>query len=285
MIAGLVLVFGLVAVPASAQFLYAVDSQVLREGGSASIRTIDRANGNTLTSVPVLVDGLPVAGIKGLAAHPTTGRLYAILKDAQVPGEGGGSEFALAMIQPDTGAATIIAVMSDRFAGLAFDNAGTLYGVTGDGAVVPETLYTIDTGTGQATFFMTLGNGTDGEAIAFNSGNGLMYHLSGWGSGPVEGEIRDIVFESIDLGTMQVTDIPLSGDEFVNGNGLAYDAAVGDFVVSTLVEFLPEGFLEPRLAAISIQGAVTDIGPTDEYFGGMAFSEYIPVELMSFSVE
>jgi hypothetical protein len=286
-IAVFALMFGAIAVPAYAQFLYAVDVSVQPNEGlqGAALRIIDPATGVTLSAVDVTVDGSPVFGIKGLAAHPSTGHLYAVLRDQGAPGEGGVQDFFLATIQPDTGVATIIGNLDDRFAGLAFDGGGTLYGVTGDGAIVPETLYTIDPNTAAETFFMSLGNGNDGEAIAFNSADGMMYHLSGWESGPVEGGGGQIVFEKIDLGTMQITNIPLSGDQFVNGNGLAYDPASGDFFVAVLIEFLPEGFLESSLGRITTQGVVTEVGSTDDYFGGMAFSEYVPVELMSFSVE
>ena len=43
-----------------------------------------------------------------------------------------------------------------------------LYGVTGDGASVPETLYTLNTGHASAPFVTMLGNGDDGELAAVN---------------------------------------------------------------------------------------------------------------------
>jgi len=75
-----------------------------------------------------------------------------------------------------------------------------LYAVTGDGAAVSESLYTLDTSDASATFVTALGNGDDGEALAFNPDDGLMYHWSGIGDSTT-------YFESIDLNTLDVTNI------------------------------------------------------------------------------
>ncbi len=265
-----------VAAPVSAQFLYS--------GGSFSptLYSLNPASGATVNSVIVVAAGYDIQQVKGLAAEPTTGELFAVLRGS-APGEGANS-FFLATVRPDTGEAAVIGELGDAFAGLAFDDGGTLYGVTGDGAFGPEILYTINTSDATVSGVMNLGNGTDGEAIAFNSGDGLMYHLSGWAS-PPDGGLGDVVFEKIDLGTMAITDIPLSGDFFINGNGLAYDAAQGDFVVAVLNDVPVEGFQVAEFARISTAGEVSISGPLDEYAGGMAFSDFVPVELMSFSVE
>jgi len=265
-----------VALPASAQFLYSGSSF------SPTLYSLNPASGATVNSVTVVAAGYVIQQVKGLAAEPTTGELFAVLRGS-APGEGANS-FFLATVRPDTGEATVIGELGDAFAGLAFDGGGTLYGVTGDGAFGPEILYTINTSDATVTGVMNLGNGTDGETIAFNSGDGLMYHLSGWAT-PPEGGLNDVVFEKIDLGTMTITDIPLSGDFFINGNGLAYDATQGDFVVAVLNDVPAEGGQLVEFARISTNGVVSISGPLDEYAGGMAFSEFVPVELMSFSVE
>jgi hypothetical protein len=79
------------------------------------------------------------------------------------------------------------------------------FAVTGDGAAVPETLYTVDLNTAATTFVMPLGNGSDGEAIAFGA-DGYLYHLSGLGVPNV-----DEIFERIDTFTHVITPITLSG--------------------------------------------------------------------------
>jgi len=273
-ISAIALVVG-VAAPAGAQFLYSGSSF------SPTLYSLNPASGATINSVTVVAAGYVIQQVKGLAAEPTTGELFAVLRGT-APGEGNAS-FFLAAVRPDTGEATVIGELGDAFAGLAFDGGGTLYGVTGDGALGPEILYTINTSDATVNPVMNLGNGTDGETIAFNSADGMMYHLSGWASGP-EGALNEVVFEKIDLGTMAITDIPLSGDFFTNGNGLAYDASQGNFVVALIVEILPEGG-PTDFGRISADGVVSISGTVDEYAGGMAFSDFVPVELMSFSVE
>ena len=54
---------------------------------------------------------------------------------------------------------------------------GTLWAVSGDGGSPAETLYTVNTSNAALTLQFALGNGADGETIAFH-GNGLMYPSS-----------------------------------------------------------------------------------------------------------
>jgi hypothetical protein len=111
----------------------------------------------------------------------------------------------------------------------------------------PETLYTINTNNAALTLVQALGNGTDGEAIAYNSGDGMMYHMSGIGAG--------LIFEKIHLSTGTVTNIPLSGDP-VGGReaiGFVYDPATDIFYGSlfdwsneilSFVSITPTGVLD-----------------------------------------
>jgi hypothetical protein len=101
--------------------------------------------------------------------------------------------------------ATNVGLTGDCFAGIAFHSNGTLYGVTGDGAAIRESLFTLSTATGAATFLRVLGNGTGGEVIAFNPNDALIYHASGC-------DICGLsVFESINPVSLVVTNIPQSG--------------------------------------------------------------------------
>jgi len=271
---------------ASDPFLYAGDNY------TGTLHKIDKTTGATVTTIPITLGGAQVDSIKGLAADPFSGELYAVVRDG---GPEGTIEFKLATIAPDTGVATEIGTLNDRFAGLAFvtlpptegaPSSDALMGVTGDGATNPEELYVIDTGDASTSFYMNLGNGTDGEAIAFNPNDSLLYHLSGWGFGqPPEG--IQIVFEKIDLGTMSITNIPLSGDVFTNGNGLTFDETTGQFFFSAGVDPPKggEGFSETELFSVTTVGVATSLGATDTYFGGMGFSYLVPVELQSFSIE
>jgi hypothetical protein len=288
----LVLVLLVVSSAVSAQqpFLYAGDNS------SGTLYKIDPLTGTTLTTIGVTMGGSPVNAIKGLAAHPGSGEIYAVVVQSPPPSTPEGnqppvSSFRLAIIAPDTGTATEIGGLGDRFAGLAFAPApsdGTpnesLVGVTGDGALNPEALFIIDTGDASTLLLMPLGNGDDGEAIAFNPIDGMLYHLSGLNFGqPTDGSVQ--VFEKIDLNTQVITPIALSGDIFVNGNGLTFDETEGHFLFSANGGQPGDGPGIYGLFSLTEGGQATALGLTDTFFGGTGFSNLVPVELMSFDIE
>ena len=93
-----------------------------------------------------------------------------------------------------------------------------LYGVTGDGGLPAETLFRLDMSDASSTLFLTLGNGNDGEEIAFNRDDGLLYHASGQATGPG----ADDILETIDLVSLVVTPVPLSGFKYKEVTGLTY---------------------------------------------------------------
>jgi hypothetical protein len=177
------------------------------------LRTVDTSTGAATTAaVPVTLPGEVVDGITALAADPTANdTLYAVLK---LQGQSGRE---LVTLDPATGVATAIGDTGDQFAGLAFDNAGALYAVTGDGAGVPETLYTLDTATALPSFVMTLGAGNDGETLGYNPDDGFLYHASGEGIPNV-----NEVFEKIDLGLFTASSISLSGQDYAEATALTY---------------------------------------------------------------
>ena len=110
--------------------------------------------------------------------------------------------------------------------------AATLWGVSGDGATTPESLFTINITDASITFQTTLGNGEDGEGIAYNPTDGLLYHTSG----DVDGEQY---FETVDPNTLAV------GPNLVPGSygpppanapitAIAWYPPLGTFLVSNL---------------------------------------------------
>ncbi len=104
--------------------------------------------------------------------------------------------------------------------------ATVLYGVTGDGASVKETLYTLDQTNGNKTLVMALGNGNDGEVIAYNPDDQLLYHWSGFGPNQV--------MESINPTTLAITPISLSGDPTDDIASATYDPIAGHFLAADL---------------------------------------------------
>ncbi len=154
----------------------------------------------------------------------------------------------LATLDLATGNATNVGLLADNFSSLAFTSSGTLYGVTGDGATVPETLYTLNKTTAAATLVVALGNGADGEVIAFNPVNGLMYHWSG-NSTPL--------FESINLTTFAVTPIAQSGAAHGEVFGAVWNAQAGNFFITDIGSQL---FTQTTGGAVTLLGsaAATD---------------------------
>lgn len=123
------------------------------------------------TLVPTIAEG-PISGAVSFSEDPTDRRLYAVVKLA--------TGRTLAHFDPSAKTYTAIAPLAHRFASIAFDSAGQLFGVTGNGSgPMPETLYSLDKATGEATLLRFLGAGADGEVIAFNPEDGLLYHWSG----------------------------------------------------------------------------------------------------------
>ncbi|HXW00952.1 MAG TPA: hypothetical protein VEC93_21245 [Anaerolineae bacterium] len=190
------------------------------------LRVIDPTTAETIAGVMIRLPGKTVEGGVALTAHPTTGELFALLK---IQGQNGRE---LVKINPSTGLATSAGNTGNLFASISFNAAGTLYGVTGDGATPSETLFTISTTNASTTVVQALGNGDDGEVIAFNPDDGLLYHTSG--RGPLNDPITGTIFETINVTTSVVTTIPLAsnhpGEEVL---GMVYIGA-NTFLVSDL---------------------------------------------------
>lgn len=228
------------------------------------LRTIDAATGATIDdSVVMSLDGSTINGATGLARHPMTDELYVLLRLQ-------GRTFPdLVTVDELTGVATLVGHASDKFAGLTFAPGGTLYAVSGDGGVVPERLFTLSTVNGSSTLVTSLGAGSDGETIAFNSDDGLIYHASGIGmqNNNAVGEI----FETIDPISLTITNVPLSGFDYQELTGLAYSG--GSFVAGDLGSQTTD---MPRLFRITTAGVVTYVADLDHVAKG--FAPVLPLE-------
>ncbi|MBL4658294.1 MAG: PKD domain-containing protein, partial [Flavobacteriales bacterium] len=193
---------------AEAQKLYYSISQT-----GDSLRLVNPANTTVLKSVPITLAGKTIDKANGLAIHPTNGTVYALLNIAAQTGR------ELAIIDTATGVATSVGNTGAKFAGITFNSTGTLYAISGDGATIGETLYTLSLSNALPSLALTLGNGDDGEAIAYNSDDGKIYHASGLGT---------IVFESITLPST-VSNITYSGVTLNEPTALYYDGG-GNFI-------------------------------------------------------
>ncbi len=223
------------------------------------LRIVDPDTAQTLSSVTIVLSGTTVEGGTGLATNPLTGELWAMLKLA----DPGPNSRELVTIDPVTGEATRIGNTGDRFAGLGFDSDGTLYGVTGDHADTPETLFTLSLTDATPTFVLALDQGFDGEAIAFNPQDGLIYHASGFSC--------ENTFESIDPDTLAIDVIlDLACTDYETTTALTHWE--GDIL---LLADLVRVFGEDRshdLFQITTAGVVTPIRAMDHTSKGLAFA-------------
>ena len=101
----------------------------------ANLRIMDSTTMTATSTVPLTSATGTVTGANGLATF-TCGPIYIVYK--------ANASRYLGIIDPATGIIAEIGNLGDNVANIAFVNS-VLYGVTGDGAAVGETLYTIDT--------------------------------------------------------------------------------------------------------------------------------------------
>jgi uncharacterized repeat protein (TIGR01451 family) len=227
------------------------------------IRRIDPSNAATLSAVPMggnLTMGT-VVGANGLARHPITGEMWAMLQVAGV----GATGRTLGKVDPLTGDVTVIGDTGDFFAGIAFDCNGNLYGVTGDGANVAESLFLLNQTNGQPTLVGALGNGDFGEAIGFNPTDNLMYHASGFNT---------VIFESFDPTSPPFTfmNISIVGTALENEEpgALAFEASTGNLLWKQGSTF---GMSPPPqlLFRVTTAGVEMLVGTFDHRVKGLAY--------------
>ncbi len=162
-----------------------------------SLWGIDTTTWDVKYRIAPTLPGFSITGCNGIAFDPETYQTFIIMKVTGVTGR------VLGTIDLKTGICTEIGNLGDNFSSITFRENGQLYGVTGDGATVPETLYLIDKLTGVPTLLTALGNGADGEVICYNRADDYLYHWSGNGT---------LVFEKIlPDPPYTITNIPVIG--------------------------------------------------------------------------
>jgi hypothetical protein len=145
------------------------------------------------------------------------------------------------------------------FAAAATGQTHPLIGVTGDGASIPESLFLLNQTNASGIFVMGLGNGADGETIAFNPDDDLLYHASGRLQG-------DRFWESVDVfGETVVSSGQFTGPEVSDENvAMVHDPATGRFLVCDLAS---------NLFDTTLAGAATQIGTLPDILKGLAFAD------------
>lgn len=189
-----------------------------------SLWSIDTTNWQIVHRIGPTLVGFTITGMNGLATDPTTGITYVIMKVSAVTGR------VLGTIDLSTGICTQVGNLGDNFSSITFDESGQMYGATGNGATVPETLYKIDKATGVKTLMYTMGNGVDGEVICYNKDDDHIYHWSGNGT---------VVFEKFPVTnvTYTPTNIPITGTPGGETFGVLYNGP-GKFIISNIASNL-----------------------------------------------
>jgi hypothetical protein len=245
------------------------------------LREIDPVDGSTQASIRIALAGQAVLGGNGLAWDRAplapSGAIWALLKTAQVPGR------QLVTLNPATGVATIVGDTGSSFAALAFDDAGILYGVTGNARTDPHSLFMLSTTDATPTLVCPL-VGSNGEALAFNPVDGLLYRASG---GIVEVG-SPLIFEALVPNPMgnpcPIT--PIIPDPILD------DRTDAVTEVSALTHYplvWPGEFLwvqvDGDMFGVTNGGAATFIGQLDHRSKGLAFNAFSVVDdLCAFSL-
>lgn len=162
-----------------------------------SLWGIDSSSLNVRLRHGPILSGFTITGMTSVTMHPHTGEHYVIMKLSAVSGR------VLGKINILTGVCTQVGNLGDNFSTISFREDGQLFGVTGDGATVPETMYLIDHTNGTKTLAAALGAGADGEVIAYNYDDNFIYHWSGNGT---------VVYEKVlSVPPYTTTNIPIIG--------------------------------------------------------------------------
>ncbi len=251
---------------ANAQTLYSCESTYQREDPLPFLHIINPDTGATLSTTEITLAGQTVRGCNGMAKHPKTGVCYVMLAITPNPDDGPVPPRILATIDQDTGVATAIGGADQTFASIAFTSNGTLYGVTGDGGGTPETLFTIDINDGSTTQLAPLGNGDDGEVIAFNPLDGLIYHGSGNGApyNDPDGQIFEAL--SINPGMIQISPRTIQGPPVLD-----FSFQEQSSMVYQSNNIFLTGTIDAIFFSITADGFVTELGPMDHKSKGLAF--------------
>jgi len=207
------------------------------------------------------MSGFTVTGATGLSFNPVDGLYYAIVKVS-------GGPRRLATVDPETGVCTDIGSMGANFSTITFTPAGKLYAMAGNGAgVFAQRLYSVDITTGVPTFLAgPYPLSADGEVLAFNPGDGFIYHWSGNATA---------LMEKIDTGTFVATPVVQSGEAHGEVFGAVYKGG-GEFYVTDI---------NSRALTITSAGFVTLVatGLPDDIRGLGYGDPVLPVELASFT--
>lgn len=169
--------------------------------GDGVLIQLNPATGNTVSSTPMVIDGLTVDSCHGLAFKPGTSQLYAILNLDNPPGRNDG-ERVLAVMNPETAVGTQIGeigenAMSEPHVSLVFSNDGSRLFTTGGSSCsspCDESIHEVDQLTGAATLLIDVASGESKKSVAVGPDGHLYF----------SGEDRIL---RVDSGSLAITEL------------------------------------------------------------------------------
>ena len=200
------------------------------------LRQVDPITFQTLAGTNIKLAGKRVLAAFGLAEDPTNGDIYTLLHIENQDG------LELVRVDSVSGNATSVGNTGRYIASLAFDAAGSLYGVTMEFIDPdPRVLYFINKNDATLVQVVPL-SGFYGHSLAFDATSALLYHASAsW---------HPNGFESIDISGPTVMSIPQSGIPYGEGSALTSSMTPGVFLLAD----------SSSMYAITTDGVTSDLG-------------------------
>jgi hypothetical protein len=222
---------------------------------AADIYEVSSLTGTILSTSTITSTSGNISGFGGMAINPTNDDLFAVAKISGVR--------TLGVLDLSDNSFSVFSDLNDKYAGITFDDSGECYGITGDGADVPSSLYQINIATGDATLLLDLSaTGADGEAIAYNSFDEKIYRYGG-GS----------VWQTIDVFDLTIEEFTTSVEPANYGQALYYNADNNSFVLAA-------GDMIHKVTSLGVvtSSLNAEIGDDDGYKGIFLDTDIISVK-------
>jgi hypothetical protein len=139
------------------------------------IYLINAEDGSVIRTQQVWATGYTIDGLNDVVRNSLTGVYYVLANVSGSPST------MLGTINLDSGEITLIGIMGDNFASMAFNRDGELYAITSDAGTNVSTIYQVNTTTAIPTLVMSMDDAfnTVGEVLAYNYNNDRFYRWSG----------------------------------------------------------------------------------------------------------
>ena len=229
---------------------------------SSDLYTVSVSAGTIASSVTTSAINIaqnPIEGFNGMAQHPITEEVYVLFKDNN-------EDRFIGRLNTATGEIITVAQTDSSLASIAFDASGVLYAMQGyaNGGNVQQ-MQTVDINTAPETAFHVFTNtsGGDGEGLAFNTTDNLMYRYDGDDAGE---------FMSLNLDTLAESVISTTSGLDNYGGALAYRQGQNKFLLglgNTLYDLLADGTISTISSIAEFDSGTFNNGWAETYIKGL----------------